>query len=184
MWQFATVLRPRGNGAGMMDEGVKQNCHSTAEALINCQDGWRVWQGSLENGAPRRKRGPHFWHLLQKENTLGLTSDMHKKQQMVQANPWELIPRKGAHSCILEKFVHKPCWASQSPLAAVASDSISISGRAHKQAQHSTPFFLLNSFISTLCFKFHFEVIKFLLQIFFLIFLNRQFLKIKKNVPS
>lgn len=151
MWQFARVPRPPGNGAGMMDEGMKQNCHSTAEALINCQDGWRMWQASLENGAPCCKRGPRFWHLLQKENTLGATSAMHKKQ-MVLTIPWALSPRESTHSCILEKFVRKPCCASQSPLPAVASDSSTVSGRAHKQAQHSIhpPFFLLNVFISGL----------------------------------
>lgn len=96
-----------------MDEGVKQNCHSTAESLINCQGGWRVWQASLEKGAPRCRQGPRFWHLLQKENTPGVTTALHKKQ-MVLTIPWVVIPRESTHSCVSEKFARKPCSAPQS----------------------------------------------------------------------
>lgn len=133
MWRFAKVLRPLGNGASMMDEGVKQNCHSTAEALINCRDSWT---GKPGKPAPRCKWGPCFSHLCQKENALGAASAMHKKQ-MVLTIPWAVIPGESTHSCIWEKFVCKPCWASRSPLPAVASDTGSVSSRAHEQAQHS-----------------------------------------------
>lgn len=93
MWQFARVLRPLGNGAGMMDEGVKWNCHSTAEALINCQDGWRVEQARLENGAPCCKPGPHFWHLCRRKMLWEWTWAVHERQ-MVLTILWAVIPRE------------------------------------------------------------------------------------------
>lgn len=139
-----------------MDEGVKQNCHSRAEALINCQGGWGVWQASLEKGAPRCQRGP-----APGTSCWGEYSRSDYSSAQAANGPDNSL---GSYSSRKHSFLRFREICSQAPLgspepsAAVVSDSSSAGRNAHQQTQHPLhPPSVHEIFLFPGCCKLHFD---------------------------
>lgn len=117
--------------------------------------------GELGEGGTRLAAGPCSWHLLQKENTLGAITALHKKQ-MVLTTPWAAIPRGRTHSCVSEKFARKPCSAPQShQQLCQVTPALPVGMLRNKPSTHSIPLLIYQVFIFPCCCKLHFDGIFF-----------------------